>query len=62
MNLTNLFGKQVFALYEGEVVGTVCDAIFNKDLTKVSGLKMFDLEENEFEIKFTSIKAMNTYV
>lgn len=59
MNLTNLFGKQVFALYEGEVVGTVCDAIFNKDLTKVSGLKMFDLEENEFEIKFTSIKAMN---
>ncbi len=59
MNLTNLFGKQVFALYEGEIVGTVYDAIFNKDFTKISSLKMFDEDENEFEIKFTSIKAMN---
>lgn len=59
MNLTNLFGKQVFALYEGEIVGTVSDAIFNRDLTKVAGLKIFDMEENEFEIKFCSIKAMN---
>ena len=42
MNLTNLFGKQVFALYEGEIVGTVSDAIFNRDLTKVAGLKIFD--------------------
>lgn len=58
MNLTQLFGKQVFALYEGEVVGTISDAIFSSDLSKVIGLKMFDIEENEYEIKFTKIKAM----
>lgn len=59
MDLTNLFGKQVFALYEGEIVGTVCDAIFNRDLKQVDFLKVFDAEENEFVIKFASIKAMN---
>ena len=62
MKLTNLFGKQVFALYEGEIIGTISSAIFNNDLTRVSCLKMFDLEENEFEIKFCSIKAMNDCV
>ena len=44
MNLTNLFGKQVFALYEGEIVGTVCDAIFNRYLKQVTSLKVFDAE------------------
>lgn len=62
MNLTNIFGKQVFALYEGEIVGTICGAIFNRELTKVSSLKMFDMEENEYEIKFSSIKAMSDCV
>lgn len=62
MNLTNLFGKQVFALYEGEIVGTVCGAVFNKDFTKISALKMFDSNEDEFEIKFSGIKAMNDCV
>lgn len=62
MNLTHLFGKQVFALYEGEIVGTICDAIFSSDLTKVTGLKMFDQDENEYEIKFSKIKAMKDCV
>ncbi len=62
MNLTNLFGKQVFALYEGEIIGTVCGAVFNKDFTKISALKMFDSNEDEFEIKFCGIKAMNDCV
>ena len=62
MNLTNIIGKQVFALYEGEIVGTICDVVFNRDLTKVSALKMFDQDENEYEIKFSSIKALNDCV
>lgn len=59
MNLTNLFGKQVFALYEGEIIGTVIEAIYNNDYTKVIGLKIFDNDEIEYEIKLKSIKAIN---
>lgn len=62
MNLTNIIGKQVFALYEGEIIGTVCDVVFNRDLTKVSALKMFDQDENEYEIKFSMVKALNDCV
>lgn len=59
MNLTNLFGKQVFALYEGEIVGTVVEAIYNSDYTKVVSLKLFDNDEIEYEIKIKNIKAIN---
>lgn len=59
MNLTNLFGKRVFALYEGEIVGTVVEAIYNKDFSKVISLKVFDNEEIEYEIKIKNIKAID---
>lgn len=59
MNLTNLFGKQVFALYEGEIVGTVVDAIYNADYTKVVCIKIFDNDEIEYEIKLKNIKAID---
>lgn len=57
MKLTNLFGKQVYSLYEGEVVGTISDAYFNKNLTKISAFKIFDNEENEFLLTISNIKA-----
>ena len=59
MNLTNLFGKQVFALYEGEIVGTVVEAIYNTDYTKVISLKIFDNEEVEYEVKLKNINAID---
>lgn len=62
MNLTNIFGKQVFALYEGEVVGTIVEAYFNVNFTKISKFKIFDSEENEFEINVNGIKAINDCV
>lgn len=62
MNLTNLFGKQVFAIYEGEIVGTVVEAIYNADFSKIVSLKIFDADEMEFEIKFSNVKAINDCV
>jgi len=59
MYLTNLYGKQVFALYEGEVVGTIANATFNDKLTKIISFKIFDNEENEFELKTSQIRAFN---
>lgn len=62
MKLTNLFGKQVFALYEGEIVGTIVEANYNIDFTKIMSLKIFDNEEFEYEIKFSNIKAIKDCV
>ncbi|MBE7074729.1 MAG: hypothetical protein E7376_01960 [Clostridiales bacterium] len=58
MQISNLFGKQVFALYEGEIIGTIIDANFNASFNKVLSLKLFDMEENEFELKINNIKAI----
>lgn len=59
MNLTNLIGKQVFAIYEGEMVGTISDIILNNHNSKISALKIFDEEENEYIIKFNNIVKLN---
>lgn len=62
MKLTKLFGKQVFALYEGEIVGTIVDVNYSIDFSKIASLKIFDNEEVEYEIKFANIKAINDCV
>lgn len=62
MKLTKIFGKQVFALYEGEIVGTVAEVDYNIDFSKITSLKIFDNEEVEYEIKFNNIKAINDFV
>lgn len=59
MKLTNIFGKQVYSLYEGEVVGTISEASFNKNLSKISCFKIFDNEENEYTLPLSNIKAFN---
>lgn len=62
MNLSNLIGKQILAVYEGEIVGTVCGATFNYNLTKIKSLKVFDNNENDYEINYSNIKAVGEYV
>lgn len=59
MELTDFFGMQIFSIYEGENIGTVFGATFNKELTKIKSFKVFDSEENEFELLITNIKNMS---
>lgn len=58
MKITNLFGMQVYSLYEGEIVGTISGALFNHSQTKINAFKIFDQEENEYELLLSNIKAM----
>lgn len=62
MNLTNLFGKQIYSIYEGEMVGTVLSANYNKDNTKILSLNIFDDDENEFNLPLGGIKAMGDLI
>ena len=62
MKLTQLFGKQVFSLYEGEIVGTISGAIFNDSFSKIKAFKIFDQDENELELLLCNIKAMADYI
>lgn len=57
MKLTEIFGKQVYSIYEGEIVGTVCDAIFNQ--TKLISFKLFDKDEHEYKLSLNNIKALS---
>ncbi len=61
MNLTSLFGKQIFALYEGQTIGTISGATFNSGLNKVRSFKVFDNDDNELELFLTDIKAMSDF-
>lgn len=58
MNLTNIIGKQVFALYEGEIIGTVVSCNFNQDFSKIKSIKIFNEDESEYEINFINIIAI----
>lgn len=57
MRLSNMYGKKVFALYEGEIVGTIAGSMFNSDFNKVKAFKIFDSDENEYELNFNNIKT-----
>lgn len=60
MKLTEIFGKQIYSIYEGEIVGTVSDAIFNQ--TKIIAFKLFDKDEHEYKLSLTNIKALSDYI
>lgn len=62
MKLTELFGKQIFSLYEGELVATISGATFNLALNKIKSFKVFDSEENEFDLSLSDIKAMSDFI
>lgn len=58
MRLSKLFGKQVYSIYEGEIVGTISGAVFSESQKKITAFKIFDQEENEYELIIANIKAM----
>ena len=62
MNITELFGKQIYSIYEGEELGTIAGAIFNANLNKIKSFKIFDNYDNEYELLFKDIKSLDTYV
>ena len=62
MKLTDFFGKKIYSLYEGEVVGTIYGATFNKNYSKIKAFKLFDEDENEFELMLKDVYAMSENV
>lgn len=62
MKLTEIFGKQVYSLYEGALIGTINGATFNQSLTKIKSFILFDQDENEHELYFSNIKALSDHV
>lgn len=62
MNLTDIIGKKVYSIYEGEIVGTILQASFDRQFTKIHSFRIFDEEENEFDILMSNIKALGDCV
>ena len=62
MKLTNLIGKQVYSIYEGEILGTISGATFNNSLNKIKSFRVFDKDDNEYEILLCDIKALSDCV
>ena len=59
MKLSNLIGKQVFCVYDANILGTIHDVAFDDKYTKILGIYFFDQEENEYllkrRIEFTNV-------
>lgn len=55
MKLSNLIGKQIYSLYETASIGTTCQAVYNKNHTKLLGFYFFDETEEEHYVKFSNI-------
>lgn len=62
MNLSNIIGKQVFDIFSGEIIGTIHDANFNFNYTKLLGIYFFDNEENEYYIKRQNIYSIKDFL
>lgn len=62
MKLTNLIGKQVYSIYEGEIIGTISGVTFNNLLNKINSFKLFDKDDNDFEIMINNVKAFSDCV
>ena len=62
MKLSNLIGKQVFCVYDANIVGTIHDVVFDEKYKKILGIYFFDQDENEFYIKKQNIFAISDFV
>lgn len=62
MKLSEIIGKQVFDIYNANIVGTIHDACFDEKYSKILGFYFFDQEENEFYLKTSNIYALGDYI
>ena len=62
MNLSNIIGKQIYTIYEGEMVGTILAANFNYDYKRVIGFTIFNKEDDEFYLPISNIKSIGDFV
>ena len=61
MKLSNLIGKQVFCVYDANILGTIHDVAFDDKYTKILGIYFFDQEENEYFLKSKNIFYKEDY-
>ena len=62
MKLSNIIGKQVFCVYDANVLGTIHDVAFDDKYTKILGIYFFDQDENEYFLKSKNIYAISDFV
>ncbi len=62
MKLSHIIGKQVFDIYNANIIGTIHDACFDEKYKKILGFYFFDQDENEFYLKTANIYAVGDYI
>ncbi len=62
MKLSEIIGKQVFDIYNANIIGTIHDACFDEKYKKVLGFYFFDQDENEFYLKNSNIYSYSDYI
>lgn len=62
MKLSNIIGKQVYAIYEGKMIGTILSANFNYEHNKVLSFTIFDNDDEEYELALLNTKAIDECV
>lgn len=62
MKLSEIIGKQVFDIYNANIIGTIHDACFDEKYKKILGFYFFDQDENEFYLKTANIYAIGDYI
>lgn len=62
MNLSNIIGKQIFTIYEGEMIGTILSANFSYDYKKIVGFTTFNNDEDEQYLPIVNIKSIGDFV
>ena len=62
MKLSEIIGKQVFDIYNANIIGTIHDASFDEKYKKVLGFYFFDQDENEFYLKNSNIYSGGDYI
>ena len=62
MNITQIIGKQIYSIFEGQNIGTISQVLLDKTNTKLKGIKFFDNEENEYFVCYKDIFAISDNV
>ena len=62
MNLSNIIGKQIFDIFDTSFLGTLHEACFDQNYTKLLGFLFFDQDENEYYVPSANIYAIGDFV